>query len=121
MVETPPDTVDDYMKANTEYKFCIPVQNPKDDVACSSPKLTLNADGASKTYSMTVDTSTYVPDYGDAGFACPGLVSEKRFLRATVRQSSNVTGVESNFFVEMLLNAELKSGESATRLRYCFE
>jgi hypothetical protein len=108
------DDINNYMKANTDYRFCIQMLNPADAMPCAAPKLTLQSDGGSRTYAMTVDTVTTLADYGAAGFACPGLVSEKRFLRATIRQSSNATGVESVFLVELLTNAEITGGESLT-------
>ncbi len=108
------DSTNTFMKANTDYRFCFLVLNPEEPQACAVPQLTLQTDGATRIYDMQVDRLSVLPDYGLGRFSCPGLVSEKRFLRASIRQSSNATGVESVFLVEILTNAEMAGGSSFT-------
>jgi hypothetical protein len=63
---------------------------------------------------MTKDTTTALAEYGPGKFACAGLVTQKRFLRKTIRQSSNATGVECVTLVEILTNSQLSGSQSFT-------
>lgn len=102
----------DFMRKDTDYSFCVMVRNLATPTSCGTPRLTVANGGDTSQFTMTV-RDTRLTDYG-LGWVCPGRVASKTFLRANIRQHSNATGMQSQFFVEMLLNADIERGASVT-------